>query len=76
MRTGIIEPMQPVTASLLGLGQSPSSFGVTLALILVFVVLVGGIANFIVGFIIAQVLKERSENLARRRAYDDLHRQS
>jgi hypothetical protein len=67
--------MNPVLASLLGLGQSPSSLGTTLALVLVFVVLVGGIVNFMVGLIVAEVLKERSENVERRRAYDDLHKQ-
>jgi len=63
-----------VTGSILGLGQSPSSFGVTLALILAFVVVVGGVVNFVIGYIIAQVLKERSENLERRRAYDSLNK--
>jgi phage shock protein PspC (stress-responsive transcriptional regulator) len=64
-----------VLGSILGLGQSPSSFGVTLALILAFVVVVGGVVNFVVGYIIAQVIKERSENLKRRRDYDALHKQ-
>ncbi len=66
--------MAPVLGSILGLGQSPSSFGVTLALILAFVVVVGGLAQFLIGYIIAQVLKERSENLERKRAYDALHK--
>jgi site-specific recombinase len=68
--------MHAVPASLLGLGQSPSSFGTTLAIVLVFIVLVGGIVNFLVGFIVAQVVRERSENIDRRRAYDDLHKRS
>ncbi len=67
--------MDLLTGAILGLGKSPSSFGQTLALILTWVVLVGGLANFLIGFIIAQVMKERGENQERRRAYDAAHKQ-
>jgi membrane protein YqaA with SNARE-associated domain len=67
--------MYPVISSILGLGQSPSAFGETLALVLVFVLLLGGLVNFLVGYIVAQVLQERAQNLKRARDYDALHKQ-
>ncbi len=71
----MISRMHLVIASgILGLGQSPSAFGETLALVLVFVVLLGGVVNFMIGYIIAQVLGEREANQKRRRAYDAQHK--
>jgi membrane protein YqaA with SNARE-associated domain len=63
-----------IASGILGLGQSPSSFGQTLALVLVFVVLLGGVVNFVVGYILAQVLGERAANQKRRREYDAQHK--
>ena len=63
-----------VVSSILGLGESPSSFGQTLALILTFVVALGGLANFLIGYVIAQVMVERKQNIARRREYDAAHK--
>jgi hypothetical protein len=57
----------------LGLGHSLSAFGFTLALILTWFVLIGAIVNFLVVYIIAQVLIERKDNQARIRAYDKAH---
>ncbi len=58
---------------LLGLGHSTSAFGYTLALILTWFVVIGGVANFLIAFSVAQVLVERKQNLARIRAYDETH---
>jgi membrane protein YqaA with SNARE-associated domain len=66
--------MQIVTASILGLGESPSSFGQSLALILTFFIVMGGVANFLIGYIITVVLAERRENQRRMREYDARHK--
>ena len=62
-----------VTSAILGLGESPSSFGTTLALILTWFVVMGGVVNFLVGYIISQVMVERKQNQQRRREYDARH---
>ena len=46
------------------LGQSPSSFGTTVALLLTFLG-IGVIVNVIIVYIVAQVLAERKENRER-----------
>lgn len=61
-------------SGILGLGQSPSSFGFTLALILIFVVIMGGLANALIGYVVAQVMAERRQNIERRVEYDARHR--
>jgi membrane protein YqaA with SNARE-associated domain len=67
----MIHGMHLVIASgLLGLGESPSSFGQTLALILTWFVVMGGVVNFLVGYIMSQVMVERKQNQQRRREYD------
>ena len=66
--------MHLVTGAILGLGQSASSFGTTLALILTWFVIMGGVVNFIVGYIVSQVMAERKQNQARAREYDARHR--
>jgi hypothetical protein len=53
-----------LTASILGLGDSPSSFGQTLALLLTFLG-IGIIANVLIAYVVAQVLAERRENQER-----------
>ena len=70
----IASDMHLVTASILGLGESPSSFGQTLALILTWFVVMGGVVNFLVGYIISTVLAERKENQRRMREYDARHK--
>lgn len=76
VRPGIIEPMHLVIVSaILGLGKSVSSFGQTLALVLTFVVVLGGVVNVLIGFIVGQVMVERKENTARRSAYDAARQQ-
>jgi len=62
--------MHLVTGAILGLGQSASSFGTTLALILTWFVIMGGVVNFIVGYIVSQVMVERKQNQERAREYD------
>jgi phage shock protein PspC (stress-responsive transcriptional regulator) len=59
-----------IASGILGLGESPSSFGMTLALILTFVVIMGGAVTLLVGYIIGQVTVERKQNQERRRTYD------
>jgi membrane protein YqaA with SNARE-associated domain len=70
----MIPPMHLVTASILGLGESPSSFGQTLALVLTWFVVMGGVVNFFVGYIVSQVMVERKQNQERAREYDARHR--
>jgi hypothetical protein len=53
-----------VSASILGLGDSPSSFGQTLALLLTFLG-IGLIVNVLIAYVVAQVLAERKENQER-----------
>ena len=66
--------MHLLTASILGLGESTSSFGQTLALALTFFVVMGGVVNFLVGYIISTVLGERKQNQQRAREYDARHK--
>ena len=71
----MMQDMHLVIASgLLGLGESPSSFGQTLALILTFFVVMGGVVNFLVGYIVSQAMVERKQNLERMREYDARHK--
>ncbi|MGH2836006.1 MAG: hypothetical protein ACRDLT_06125 [Solirubrobacteraceae bacterium] len=65
--------MHLVTAAILGLGESPSAFGITLALILTWFVVMGGVVNFLVGFIVSQTMVERKQNQERAREYDARH---
>jgi uncharacterized YccA/Bax inhibitor family protein len=73
--TGMMRAMHLATAAILGLGESISSFGQTLALVLTFVVVVGGLAQILIGYAVAQVMVERKQNIARRKAYDAAHDQ-
>jgi len=61
--------MHQVYASILGLGQGISSFGWTLALLLIFVVGIGGTTFVLVALASAQARSERKENASRRAAY-------
>ncbi len=68
----MIHDMHLVFASgILGLGQSPSSFGTTLALILTWFVIMAAVVNFLIIYIVSDVMVERRENLERMREYDD-----
>ncbi len=53
--------MNLVISSILGLGESPSSFGSTLALLITFLG-IGVLVNGLIVYIIAQVLQERRQN--------------
>lgn len=66
--------MHFVAGAILGLGESPSSFGTTLALILTFIVVIGGVVNFLVGYIVAHAMVERKQNQERMREYDARHK--
>jgi energy-converting hydrogenase Eha subunit E len=57
-----------LAASILGLGESPSSFGQTLALLITFLG-VGLIANLLIVYAVAQVLAERKENQERQQSH-------
>jgi hypothetical protein len=59
-----------IASGILGLGESPSAFGTTLALIITFVVILGGVTTCLIAYIIGQVLVERRQNQERRRTYD------
>jgi membrane protein YqaA with SNARE-associated domain len=73
---GIIRAMHFVIGSgILGLGKSVSSFGQTLALVLTFFVVLGGVVNVLIGYIVGQVMVERKQNVARRQAYDAARQQ-
>ncbi len=65
--------MTLVTGAILGLGEAKSSFGQTLALIITFVIVMGGVANFLIVYIVGTVLKERKQNRLRAREYDATH---
>jgi F0F1-type ATP synthase assembly protein I len=54
----------PLTASILGLGNAPSSFGQTLALLITFLG-IGVIANVLIVYVVAQVMAERKQNQER-----------
>ena len=56
------------TASILGLGNAPSSFGQTLALLITFLG-IGVIANVLIVYVVGQVLAERKQNQEREQAY-------
>ncbi len=53
-----------IASSILGLGESPSAFGQTLALLLTFGG-IGIIANVLIVYAIAQVIAERKQNQER-----------
>jgi len=57
-----------LTADILGLGHSISSFGETLALLITFLG-IGIVANVLIVYAVAQGLAERRENLERMERY-------
>jgi hypothetical protein len=59
-----------ISASILGLGESPSSFGQTLALLLTFLG-IGVIANVLIVYVVAQVIAERKKNQERRQGLSE-----
>jgi hypothetical protein len=64
----MIQTMHLVIASgILGLGESPSSFGQTLALLITFLG-IGVLVNGIVVYVVAQVMVERRQNQERQRS--------
>lgn len=64
----MIPPMHLVIASgILGLGESPNSFGQTLALLITFLG-IGILVNGIIVYIVAQVMVERRQNQERLRS--------
>jgi hypothetical protein len=59
-----------LNASILGLGDSPSSFGQTLALLITFLG-IGVIANILIVYVVGQVLAERKQNQERQQNIRD-----
>jgi hypothetical protein len=66
----MMSAMSIVFAQILGLGKAPSAFGVTLAMILTWVVGLGGLVAVLVWFILGQVKSEHKENLQRAAEFD------
>ena len=62
-----------IASGFLGLGESESAFGTTLALLITFVLIMGGVVNFLIWYIVNVVLLERKENQQRMREYDAQH---
>jgi hypothetical protein len=56
-------------AAILSLGESPSAFGSTLALLITFLG-IGVIANVLIVYVVAQVLAERKENQERMEGFE------
>jgi hypothetical protein len=59
-----------LTASILGLGESPDSFGQTLALLITFLG-IGVIANLLIVYVVGQVLAERKQNQERQQGFEN-----
>jgi hypothetical protein len=59
-----------IYVSILGLGESPSSFGQTLALLLTFLG-IGVIANVLIVYVVAQVIAERKQNQERQQGFSE-----
>jgi energy-converting hydrogenase Eha subunit E len=60
--------MLTIASGILGLGESPNSFGQTLALLITFIG-IGIVVNVLIIYAVAQVLAERKENQERQRAF-------
>ena len=69
-----LRAMHVIAGSILGLGESPSAFGTSLALILTFFVVMGGVVMFLVAYIVSNVMVERKQNIERAREYDARHK--
>jgi hypothetical protein len=59
----------PVLSSILGLGDSPSASGQTLALLITFIG-IGIFVNLLVVYIVFQVLAEHKENRERQQEFE------
>jgi hypothetical protein len=61
--------MPQLMGSILGLGDQPSSFGQTLALLVTFIG-IGLLVNILIIYIVFQVLGEHKQNQERRRSIE------
>jgi CHASE1-domain containing sensor protein len=59
-----------IASGLLSLGDSPSAFGQSLALIITFILALGGLVNALVVYIVAQVMVERRQNQERQQSLE------
>jgi hypothetical protein len=64
--------LQVPISAILSLGDTPSAFGQTLALLITFLG-IGLLANLIIVYIIGQVMVERRQNQERMREFDAKH---
>jgi hypothetical protein len=64
----MLTSMVLLNASVLGLGDSPSSFGMTLALAITFLG-IGLVANVLIVYVVGQVLAERKQNQERQEQF-------
>jgi hypothetical protein len=58
-----------IMASILGLGDKPSAFGQTLALVITFIG-IGIFVNVLVVYVVFQVLAEHKQNQERQQSFD------
>ena len=58
-----------ILASILGLGDQPSAFGQTLALLITFLG-IGIFVNLLIVYVVFQVLAERKQNQERQQGFD------
>jgi hypothetical protein len=59
-----------IASSILSLGESPSSFGQTLALLITFLG-IGVVANLLIVYVVGQVLAERKQNQERQQGFEN-----
>jgi hypothetical protein len=59
-----------VAASILSLGEAPSAFGTTLALLITFLG-IGVIANILIVYVVGQVMAERKQNRERMQGFEE-----
>jgi hypothetical protein len=64
----MLTSMMLLVGSVLGLGDSPSAFGQTLALLITFLG-IGLVANVLIIYVVAQVLAERKQNRERQQQF-------
>ena len=57
-------------AAILSLGESPSAFGQTLALLITFLG-IGVIVNILIAYVVFQVLAERKQNQERQQGFEN-----
>jgi hypothetical protein len=62
----MITGVNPALGAILSLGETPSAFGQTLALLITFLG-IGVVVNALIAFVVVQVMNERKQNQERMR---------